>query len=405
MTKQKLLSLTAMLLVLCIGAAGCADNAGKSEYPSGLQLPSPPPIATPAPTPEPTPVPTPAPTPEPTPEPDAVQSLIDSLSDAELIGQLVMCGFEGVSSPSGGFLDFMEEYKVGNIILFGNNTESFEQTAALIDSVNDANPTDIPLSFAIDVEGGRVLRFSWSPSINSAYTLGQKDDTEYTYQQYLRIGGRLSEIGITIDLAPVLDIAPEPLSTFLGKRMFSGDAEVASRHADAAVRGLKDGGVKSFGKHFPGHGSTATDPHDELPVLQTTYDELASYELLPFSAAIDAGLDGMLVAHMSYPAVCGDITSVSDVFITDILRDSLGFEGVIMSDDMRMQAIASTVGIGEGSVRFIEAGGDLVLIGKTVSRQEKVFTALYDALSSGRLTRERLEQSAYRVLLMKGYTP
>ena len=137
-------------------------------------------------------------------------------------------------------------------------------------------------------------------------------------------------------------------------------------------------------------------------MLDSTLEELYDYEFTMFQAAVDEGVDGMLVGHLSYPNVDSSISSVSEVFITDILRKDMGFNGVIMSDDMRMQAIASTVGIGEGAVSFIEAGGDIVLIGKYTEKQTAVFEAIYEALNTGRLTRERLEKSVYRILEMKG---
>lgn len=395
---KKTVFIICILLIISVLFCGCT-----AEEPTP---PAPAPAPTAAPTSAPTPVPTPTPTPEPTPEPDRILMMIEEMTDEELIGQMVMCGFSGTSSPSPEFITFMQEYHLGNVILFGQNTENFSQTEKLIAKVNGNNPSDIPLSFSIDVEGGNVLRFKWRPHIKAAKTLGSMDDLEFTRAQYQRIGEELTNIGITIDLAPVLDIAPNPSGTFLGQRMFGSDPEKTVPHAIAAVEGLNAAGCISVGKHYPGHGDTATDSHHALPVMNATYEEWSEYDLTMFRAAIDNSLDGMLVGHISYPNIDPDhIASVSKVFITDILRGELGFEGMVMSDDMRMQAIAGTIGIGEGAVQFVEAGGDIVLIGKGIERQTAVFTALYEALANGRLTRERLEQSVYRVLVMKGYTP
>ena len=319
---------------------------------------------------------------------------------------MVMCGFEGASAPAQSFIELMNQYHVGNIILFGWNTRDFQQTASLIQMLKQESDSKIPLSFAIDVEGGSVLRFSWDPSLSSAQTLAKHKTPEDTYQQYLRIGKQLFEIGITIDLAPVLDIARQPSKSFLGKRMFGSDPEITVPHAKAAIRGLQDGGLRSFGKHFPGHGNTATDSHHSLPVLNATLEDWSDYELTMFQAAVDEQIDGILVGHLSYPNIDPDhISSVSSIFITDLLRKKMGFSGVIMSDDMRMQAIASTVGVGEGAISFVEAGGDMILIGRYADKQTAVFEALYDALDSGRLSRSRLEESVYRILIMKGFEP
>lgn len=415
------LGIAALILLTALVSCATAPEQTPSEAPSATPASA----STPAPTSTPTPSPTPTPTP--TPEPvDQIKERIAAMTDEELVGQMVMCGFTGSGKKTATytneageqvtgqtsdltkapqeFKDLVSQYKVGNVILFGQNTDTFEQTAALIADIKSANLTDIDLSFSIDVEGGSVRRFRWDPKIKSAQKLGQEDDPDATYEQFLRIGAKLQEIGITIDLAPVLDIADNPENTFLGNRMFGSDPEKAIPHIQAAVRGLQDGGILSFGKHFPGHGNTATDSHKQLPTLTPTLDELKNHELTMFSSAVEAGIDGMLVGHLSYPNVDpAHITSVSDIFITDILRQEMGFSGVIMSDDMRMSAIAGTVGIGEGAVQFIEAGGDLVLIGKSISKQREVFTSIYEALASGRLTRERLEESVYRILVMKGY--
>lgn len=186
--------------------------------------------------------------------------------------------------------------------------------------------------------------------------------------------------------------------------MFGSNPEITVPQSVAAIRGLKDAGCTSIGKHYPGHGNTATDSHHALPVIHASYEEWASYDLQMFRSAVENDIDGLLVGHISYPEIDPDhIATVSKIFITEILREELGFNGIVLSDDMRMQAIAGTIGIGEGAVQFIEAGGDIVLIGKGIERQKTVFNALYDALSTGRLTRERLEKSVYRILVMKNY--
>ncbi len=339
-----------------------------------------------------------------TPAPDPIRYMVKGLSDRELIGQMVMVGFDGAQSPSGDVVRLMVDYKVGSIILFGWNIETFAQTQALVERIVEYNPLpELPMLIATDVEGGLVTRFHWSPSTKSAYLLGKSGDTDLAYEQFKRIGEGLRGCGITVDLAPVMDIAKTMAGTFLNedRRMFSSDADLTGELVSAAVMGLHDGGVLSFGKHFPGHGNTSVDSHDALPVLYTARDRWEQYERLPFQSAIDVGLDGMLVGHMSYPNFDDTITSISSVVITDILRDDMGFSGIIMSDDMRMSAISNYVGTGEAAVRFVEAGGDLVLIGRYINKQEAVLDALYEALQNGRITRDRCEQSVYRILLAK----
>ncbi len=384
------------ILALCIGCS--AGTVAPVTTPS---LPTPEP--TPSPTPVPTPEPTPVPTPEPTPQ-DPVERLIFQMSDRQLVGQMVMIGFSGQKDMDDDSISLMEQYSVGNVILFGWNTRTFVQTKELTEKIRSHNATGIPLMIGIDIEGGSVTRFKgqWKPFISSAQKLGEVNDLSRVFEQYKRIGEQLKEIGINIDLAPVMDIAPHPSATFLGNRMFGSDPDKVAALIREAVKGLHAGGIASMGKHFPGHGDTAADSHHTLPVLKATLEEMEAYALVPFQAAVDEGVDAMLVAHLSYPNVDGDyITSVSPTVITGILREKMGFQGVVFSDDLRMRGIRDRYSVGEGAVLHILAGGDVVLIGMHDSLQSEVLESLYQAVQDGRLTRERMEESVRRILKMK----
>lgn len=394
--KLFILIFAAMLMLTACGYDGSITVVTASPAPSASSSQHP----TEVPTESPTEVPTPTPTVDP------LNAYISQMSDKELIGQMVMIGFEGTGDMDADSIDIMQEYSVGSVLLFGWNTDTFPQTKNLIDNVNSHNPSDIPLLVGIDLEGGSVTRFvgQWHPSLTSAQKLGEIGDPQRVYDQYKRIGEQLRDIGININFAPVLDIAHDPASTFLGKdkRMFGTDPEEVSKLVPEAVRGLHDAGIASLGKHFPGHGDTATDSHEKLPVLDDTLEQMENYSLIPFKAAVDAGLDAMLVAHLSYPNVDSRyITSVSKTVITGILREELGFNGVVFSDDLRMKGLTSQYSVGEGAVLHILAGGDVLLIGKYPDKQREVLESLYNALQDGTLTRERLEQSVRRILEMK----
>ncbi len=389
------------LLAIIIFSAACAPHGlTVTVVPETAAAATP--VPTPVPTPEPTPIPTPVPTPAPTPEP--IDSLIASMSDQELIGQMVMIGFEGTEDMQSESAQLMRDYSIGNVMLFGWNTKTFEQTKALTDKIQGYGTKGIPVMIGLDVEGGTVERFKgqWKPRINSARTLGKKNDAQLVYEQYKEIGQKLKETGIMIDFAPVLDIAHDPSSTFLAKRMFGSDAEQVSVLIRQAVKGLHDGGTASLGKHFPGHGYTNEDSHQTLPVINVSLEEMTGYSLVPFAAAVNEGIDAMLVAHLSYPQIDSEsITSLSPAVITGLLRETMGFQGVVVSDDMRMQGLKSQCTVGEGAVRHILAGGDVVLIGKHVSLQKDVLDSLNQAVQDGRLTRERLEESVRRILALK----
>lgn len=396
-------------LLLCIIAlifalVSCASQSAVSIVvitapPTSAPTPSP----TPSPTPPPTAPPTPTP-PSPTPASDPVGAFISQLNDKQLIGQMAIMGFEGTQDMDADSISLMQEYSVGSVLLFGWNTDTFEQTAALIQNVNSHNPGPAPLLVGIDLEGGSVTRFigQWQPALYSAQKLGEKNDPALVYDQYKRIGDQLKSIGINIDFAPVLDIAHDPAASFLGKRMFGSDPNSVAALVPQAVKGLHDAGVASLGKHFPGHGDTAVDSHEALPVINSTPEDMQGYSLVPFQAAINEGLDAMLVAHLSYPNVdAAHITSLSPVVITDILRNQMGFAGVVCSDDLRMQGLRSQCSVGDGAVQHILAGGDMVLIGRYYSLQKQALDALLAALQNGTLTRERLEQSVRRILELK----
>lgn len=402
---NKKVTLLLVIIALVLALVSCAQQSTVTvvlNTSAPTKAPTPTPSTTPSPTPEPTP--TPAPTPSPSPTPQSIDEFISQMSDKQLIGQMVIMGFEGTQDMDAESVQLMQDYSVGGVLLFGWNTDTFDQTSALIQYVNSHNPGPIPLLVGVDLEGGSVTRFKgqWQPPLYSAQRLGQKNDPSLVYDEYKRIGDQLRSIGFNIDFAPVLDIAHDPTVSFLGKRMFGSDPEKVSALIPQAIKGLHDAGIAALGKHFPGHGETATDSHASLPVIGSTLEEMQGYALVPFQAAVSEGLDAMLVAHLSFPAVDGEhITSLSPTFITSILRDQMGFTGVVCSDDLRMQGLRSQCSVGEGAVQHILAGGDMVLIGRYYDLKKQVLDSLYAALQDGTLSRERLEQSVRRILELK----
>jgi beta-N-acetylhexosaminidase len=328
------------------------------------------------------------------------------MSDRELIGQMVMIGFDGTKDMDADRIRLMKEYYIGNVFLFGWNTETFSQTGQLIEKIESYNTEDIPLMFGIDLEGGStIIRFKndlWDPPLWSAQKLGLADDPVRVYNEYYEIGTKLKSVGINIDFAPVLDIAHDPSSTYLSDRMFGSDPEEVSSLICRAIDGLHDAGIASLGKHFPGHGDTHADPHKELPIADYTPEQMDDYYLIPFHTAISKGVDAMMMAHVSYPNIDKqNVTTVSPTFVTDMLRGRMGFEGVVVSDDLRMTGFSSQYSVGEGAVLYVLAGGDMVLIGKFPEMQEEVCESLFAAVKDGRLNRARLEESVRRILELK----
>ena len=372
------------------------------------------PLFTPEPTEAPTPVPTPTPTPtlspEPTPVPVEVKlrQYVATMTDREKIGQLVMFGFSGTNAVSDEFARIMADYAVGNVILYGPNISrydkdgGFDRCAKLTEDIRAHNATDIPLLISTDVEGGSVTRFRWRTKIQSANILGINDDPETAQLQFERIATAMADVGINTDLAPVLDVAKSPSRTFLGDRILSSDEEVAARIGCACIEGLQTGGCLSIAKHFPGHGATNADSHNTTPVVKKTREELEAYELVPFERAVAAGVDGVMVAHILYPEIDPDfIASQSGIIIDGILRGEMGFTGLVMADDFRMNGLRSRTSLEEAAVRFILAGGDLILCGANHSYQRSILKGLTAAVSDGTIPQERLDESVVRILAAK----
>lgn len=422
----KWMILTLLLAGLLIGAvvwlvSALSAPAIAPEQPSASPATPPPtPPPTPTETPFPTPAPTPAPTPEPTPEPmteaDWLAFYIAGMSIEEKLGQLVMFGGSGTSSPGSEFAEILQTYRVGNAVLYGTNINKdnadggFAEAARLTAALRARCESALPMLISIDVEGGEVVRFTWDRWPASARTLGRRNDRAYAYEQFFRIGEKLLDTGINMNLAPVLDVAPSPMDTFLGTRIISSDTVVACDIGTAVIQGLRDAGCLSTAKHFPGHGGTADDSHQNTPVVNASAEALYEYDLVPFAAAVDAGVDVVLVAHILYPALDEDnIATLSPAIMTGLLRDELGFDGIVMSDDFRMGGLTSQCAAGEAAVRFLLAGGDLILCGPQYARQREIMEALLQAAGDGTLSEARIDESVTRILqkkmLVTGWSP
>ena len=221
-------------------------------------------------------------------------------------------------------------------------------------------------------------------------------------QQFQTIGSKLVSVGINLDLAPVLDVSENPMDTFLETRIISEDANITAAIGSAVIDGLHAGGCLSSAKHFPGHGGTTEDSHAVTPVIDKSLEDLQSYDLVPFVSAISSGVDAIMVGHVLYTALDNtDIASMSKPIMTDLLRDQMGFDGLIISDDFRMDGLTTRYEIGDAAVRFLLAGGDVILCGAVSEKQQLIVEALNAAAADGRLTQERIDESVKRVLLQK----
>ena len=412
---KRILLVLAILALLLGGAAGVLFGVIPAlHYDVWRAEPDTTPAASVSPESTPTPVPTDTPEPTATPEmaPETAEDWVERymvlMSTQEKLGQMMMFGFTGTADVQNPFRDIWSNTAAGNVILYGTNIKStnndggFAQTKALTEQIANRLSTSIPPLVSIDVEGGSVVRFRWSPQPVSARSLGRRRDADYATQQFQTIGTKLMGSGINLDLAPVLDVSEDPMNTFLETRIISEDASITAAIGSAVIDGLHAGGCLSCAKHFPGHGGTTEDSHAITPTVDKTLDELKSYDLVPFVSAIASGVDAIMVAHVLYPALDStDIASMSKLIITDLLRGEMGFDGLIISDDFRMGGLTTRYDVGDAAVRFILAGGDIIMCGAESDKQQAIADALNAAAADGRLTQERIDETVKRILLKK----
>jgi len=395
-------------LLMPLIACGGQENAFSPDAPQEILLPAATPSPSPAPSPEPvTSAPTATPAPEPTEE-DYLSLYIQNMNADEKIGQLVMFGFEDNRAASLAFAAFIKEYSLGNLFLCSPNIVSgmadggFARCKELTASLEEINPGKIPFLISIDEEGGTVTRFGWRPKPPTAASLGRRNDPDAARELFKNIGEGLLSAGIHMNLAPCLDVTKAPRSSWLKNRIFSGDEQIVSTLGIACIEGLQGIGCMSVVKHFPGHGATSKNSHKGTPLVRKSLDELLSYELIPFQSAIDAGVDGVMIAHISYPNIDGkNIASMSEVIIGQLLRERMGFDGLVLSDDFLMGGLVSRYAPEEAAVRFILAGGDIILCGPRLNMQKQIMTALRAAVENGTISLDRLDQSVARILRAK----
>ncbi|HYL81622.1 MAG TPA: beta-N-acetylhexosaminidase [Candidatus Acidoferrum sp.] len=316
-----------------------------------------------------------------------------------LVLPLFCVGFDEPTVPD-GVRPLLAE-GLGGVILFSRNLLEVEQICRLTAELHAA--ASAPLLVGVDQEGGRVTRLP-APFLAppSASTLGDLDDETLTADLARAMGRELLAAGFTWNLAPVLDVRTNPANPVIGDRAYSHDPDRVARLGIRVIQGLTDAGILASAKHFPGHGETVADSHLTLPVSPQPEERWRAVEFVPFRRAIQAGVSTTLVAHLVCPALDPEApSSLSHRIITGILREELGFDGVVVSDDLEMEAIAARYPIGEAAVRFLEAGGDLILICHQAARQEAAMTAVESAVRSGRLTETRLHASLGRLARLR----
>ena len=320
------------------------------------------------------------------------------------IGQLLMAGFAGPSLPA-ELRALAREFSLGGVVFFKRNVEDPEQVADVAREIRELGPEDEDAPWvAVDQEGGRVARFKrpfteWPPML----TLGRSGDDGLARRFARALATELSAVGVTLDFAPVLDILTNVRNPAIGDRALAEDGALVARLGAAIVEELQGAGLAACGKHFPGHGDTAVDSHHELPIVEHGPDRLRAVEFGPFRAAIAAGVASMMTAHVLVPALDEEYpATLSSRIVRPLLREELGFEGVIFTDDMEMKAIAAHHGVPQAAVRAIAAGVDGVLVcSGDIDLQAATLEALVHAVEDETLPFARVEDALARHRRMK----
>jgi beta-N-acetylhexosaminidase len=313
------------------------------------------------------------------------------------VGRLAIVGFNGHSVPD-ELRRLVGEFDLGGVIYFNRNVDTPEQVADLSRQVTGL-AREWPLWISVDQEGGRVARLrrpftEWPPAI----TLGRSGDEALAVRFARALADELRAVGINLDYAPVLDVHTNPKNPVIGDRALSDRAEAVARLGAAVVRGLQENGVAACGKHFPGHGDTSVDSHEALPVVEHDRRRMDAVEFVPFVKAIEAGVATIMTAHVFAPALDErHIASFSATVVDTLLKQTLGFRGVVISDDLGMKAVSATNSPGEASVAAIRAGCDAVLLcNHTIDEQVGALEALIRAAEDGDITSTRIDDAMKR---------
>ncbi|MEG1254329.1 beta-N-acetylhexosaminidase [Clostridium sp.] len=334
---------------------------------------------------------------------DLVQEKLDAMTLEEKIGQLFIVGFNGCEANE-EISHMIKDRHVGGVIFFSENIDTVVQTKGLIENLNSLNSKNpLKLFISLDEEGGIVSRIPKEMgSFESAWDVGARGDLDYSFNHGRLIGETVKSLGFNLDFAPVLDVNSNSDNPVIGIRAFSDDPQVVKVMGTEVFKGIRSAGVIAVGKHFPGHGDTDVDSHVAVPVINKSIDELKNIELIPFKYAIDNGIDMIMVGHLYLPQLDDKyVSSLSKKIITGILRQELGFNGVVITDDMIMEGVKRTYTTRESAVKAIEAGNDIIIVSRAFKDQEEAIDGLLEAVKSGVISEKRIDESVYRIINLK----
>ncbi|MBR4514738.1 MAG: hypothetical protein IKO61_07630 [Lachnospiraceae bacterium] len=370
--------------------------------------------------------------PEPTID-QQVEQMVSNMSTREKLAQMMIVALRPYSGGSGPVTKLSDDYKetlkkydFGGVILFGGNISDTEQTVTLIHDCQETSMNSekgIPMLVCVDQEGGLVNRVEFGTTSSGSMGLAATGDTELTKESADILGQEIKALGFNMDFAPVSDVNNNPSNPIIGTRAFSDDPETVAEHVKAFIAGLEKNGVSSALKHFPGHGNVGEDSHTHLPLSELSLDELKSCELIPFKAGIESGVDMIMTAHIQYPNIEKNTyvskkdgekvylpATLSREVITGVLREELGYNGIVITDAMDMDAIAAHFDDIDAAVLAINADVDIILMPVNLYKDATIDTLTYmdtymDKLiarvEAGDIKEEEINDSVSRILKLK----
>lgn len=330
---------------------------------------------------------------------EKVDKIVASMSKTEKIGQMVMIGIQGTKVDDDS-LYMLNQYHMGGVILFDRNMESLEQVKQLTSDLQAQSNEKVPLFIGIDEEGGDVVRMAekLTPA-PSQKEIGATGDIEQAKTWAIKTAKSLKDMGINVNFAPVADVGSND------KRSYSTDANTVIDFVRAATKGYQQENIIYSLKHFPGIGKGKVDSHIDSSSIDVAKEVLMTEDILPFKTIIDESDPNdyfILVSHLKYLALDEEYpASLSSKIMTDLLRNKLGYKGIIITDDMEMGAVANHNDFRSIGVNAVKAGADIVLVCHEYKHQQEVYLGLLDAVNSGEISQERIDESVKRIIKVK----
>lgn len=349
---------------------------------------------------------------------DEVITILDSMSLEEKLGQMIIINITYTYEKGNqvyftkvdeSVKEFFKTRKPGGIILFKNNMIDIEQTKAMTSAIQ-AEKDKVPFFITVDEEGGRVSRIPIELNIPTATEIGNTGDSKKAFEVAETTGKSLKELGFNVNHAPDIDVNTNPNNSVIGDRAFSSDPKIVGQFGVEYINGLRNAKILSTVKHFPGHGDTIGDSHEGFAEVSHDMEIIKSVELLPFREAIENNVDFVMVGHISVPALdsSGNPASLSKPIVTDLLKNEMGFKGIVITDALDMGAISQNYDKYESVKLAINSGIDIALMpnitiipGKDVSEYDELIKYLKDEVEKGSIKEERINDAVMRILTTK----